>query len=481
MIGYKQIFYVLGLLLILMGMAMLIPASVDIIYNNKDWEVFVLSSAIAIFLGGLMSIPTRDVGGNLNKRELLILIPLAWITMPSIATLPIYTSELGLSFTDAYFESLSGMTTTGATILSNLDNAPPGILLWRSILQWMGGIGIVIMASGLLPIAQVGGMQLLQLEFDSRMEKILPRTAQLSLVIVLLYSAITLVCACLYFIFGMSGFDAINHAMTTVATGGYSTHDASIGYFNNDKIVITSIIFMIISSFSFVMIITTVRGQIGELFRDVQAKWLITILSTVTIYMVYKNINSFDNLYDNILHTTFTITSLITGTGYTTFNYNLWGTVTVPLLVLIMIMGGSAGSTTCGIKMFRLKIMFETINSYLKNLIQPNGVFLPYYGKKSISQDVSISVIGYLVVFLFTLLIFTIIFSALGYDIVTALSAASSALSCVGPGIGEIIGPNNNYGDVSTSFKWVFTFGMLIGRLEIFTVLVLLSPSFWNK
>ena len=481
MIGYKQIFYVLGLLLILMGMAMLIPASVDIIYNNKDWEVFVLSSAIAIFLGGLMSIPTRDVGGNLNKRELLILIPLAWITMPSIATLPIYTSELGLSFTDAYFESLSGMTTTGATILSNLDNAPPGILLWRSILQWMGGIGIVIMASGLLPIAQVGGMQLLQLEFDSRMEKILPRTAQLSLVIVLLYSAITLVCACLYFIFGMSGFDAINHAMTTVATGGYSTHDASIGYFNNDKIVITSIIFMIISSFSFVMIITTERGQIGELFRDVQAKWLITILSTVTIYMVYKNINSFDNLYDNILHTTFTITSLITGTGYTTFNYNLWGTVTVPLLVLIMIMGGSAGSTTCGIKMFRLKIMFETINSYLKNLIQPNGVFLPYYGKKSISQDVSISVIGYLVVFLFTLLIFTIIFSALGYDIVTALSAASSALSCVGPGIGEIIGPNNNYGDVSTSFKWVFTFGMLIGRLEIFTVLVLLSPSFWNK
>ena len=288
MIGYKQIFYVLGLLLILMGMAMLIPASVDIIYNNKDWEVFVLSSAIAIFLGGLMSIPTRDVGENLNKRELLILIPLAWITMPSIATLPIYTSELGLSFTDAYFESLSGMTTTGATILSNLDNAPPGILLWRSILQWMGGIGIVIMASGLLPIAQVGGMQLLQLEFDSRMEKILPRTAQLSLVIVLLYSAITLVCACLYFIFGMSGFDAINHAMTTVATGGYSTHDASIGYFNNDKIVITSIIFMIISSFSFVMIITTVRGQIGELFRDVQAKWLITILSTVTIYMVYK-------------------------------------------------------------------------------------------------------------------------------------------------------------------------------------------------
>lgn len=481
MIGYKQIFYVLGLLLILMGMAMLIPASVDIIYNNKDWEVFVLSSAIAIFLGGLMSIPTRDVGENLNKRELLILIPLAWITMPSIATLPIYTSELGLSFTDAYFESLSGMTTTGATILSNLDNAPPGILLWRSILQWMGGIGIVIMASGLLPIAQVGGMQLLQLEFDSRMEKILPRTAQLSLVIVLLYSAITLVCACLYFIFGMSGFDAINHAMTTVATGGYSTHDASIGYFNNDKIIITSIIFMIISSFSFVMIITTVRGQIGELFRDVQAKWLITILSTVTIYMVYKNINSFDNLYDNILHTTFTITSLITGTGYTTFNYNLWGTVTVPLLVLIMIMGGSAGSTTCGIKMFRLKIMFETINSYLKNLIQPNGVFLPYYGKKSISQDVSISVIGYLVVFLFTLLIFTIAFSALGYDIVTALSAASSALSCVGPGIGDIIGPNSNYGDVSTSFKWVFTFGMLIGRLEIFTVLVLLSPSFWNK
>jgi len=481
MIDYKQIFYILGLLLILMGLAMLVPAIVDIIYNNKDWEVFVLSSAIAIFLGGLMSIPTREAGGNLNKKELLILIPLAWIMMPSIATLPIYTSELELSFTDAYFESFSGMTTTGATVLSNLDNAPPGILLWRSILQWMGGIGIVIMASGLLPITQVGGMQLLQLEFDSRMEKILPRTAQLSLVIVLLYSTMTLVCAFLYFIFGMSGFDAINHAMTTVATGGYSTHDSSIGYFNNNKILITAIIFMIISSFSFVMIITTLRGGIGEFFRDVQAKWLITILVLVTTYMVYNNTDFFDNIYDNILHTTFTIISLMTGTGYTTFNYNLWGTITAPLLVLIMIMGGSAGSTTCGIKMFRLKIMFETIHSYLKNLVHPNGVFLPYYGKKSINQDVSISVIGYLVVFLFTLFIFTIIFSALGYDIITALSAASSALSCVGPGVGEIIGPNSNYGDVSTAFKWVFTVGMLIGRLEIFTVLVLLSPSFWNK
>ena len=481
MIKYKQIMFILGLLLILMGGAMLIPAGVDLFHNDRDWETFVLSSFIAIFLGGIMCIPTKDVSGSLSKRDIFILIPLAWVVMPLIATLPIYTSELGLSFTDAYFEAVSGVTTTGATVLSNLESTPPGILLWRSILQWMGGIGIVVMASGILPITQVGGMQLLQLEFDSRMEKILPRTAQLSILIVLIYAVITFICALMYFIFGMSGFDAINHAMTTVATGGYSTHDSSMGYFANNNVLITSILFMIIASFPFVLIISSFRGGPSELLKDVQVKWLLSILIVAIGYMVYNNTSHFDNIYDNVLHTTFSITSLMTGTGYTTVNYNNWGGVAIPLLIFLMLLGGGAGSTTCGIKMFRLKIMFETIHSYLKNLIHPSGIFVPYYGKKAIEPNVAVAVVGYLVVFFITLLIFTIVFSGMGYDITTALSAAASALSCVGPGIGDVIGPNSNYGNVSESFKWVFTVGMLIGRLEIFTVLILLTPSFWNK
>ncbi|MGB1361227.1 MAG: TrkH family potassium uptake protein [Alphaproteobacteria bacterium] len=481
MTGYKQILFVLGLLLTMMGFAMFIPAMADIIHGNADWKTFLISSLVAIFLGGAMFIPTRDVGEALNKRDVFILIPLAWVVMPLIATLPIYTSELNLSFADSYFEAVSGVTTTGATVLTGLDNAPPGILLWRSLLQWMGGVGIVVMASGILPITQVGGMQLLQLEFDSRMEKVLPRTAQLSLVIILVYAIITIICAFLYFIFGMSGFDAINHAMTTVATGGYSTHDASMAYFQNKNILITSTIFMIIASFSFVLVITSVRGGSKEFFRDVQAKWLITILAVVIGYMIYNNMGYFDNIYDNILHTSFNVTSLMTGTGYTTVDYNGWGGIAVPLLVFIMLLGGGAGSTTCGIKIFRLKIMIETIHSYLKSLIHPNGVFVPYYGNKAIKPDVSIAVVGYLVVFLLTLLIFTIIFGSLGYDLITALSAAASALSCVGPGLGDIIGPTGNFADVSLSFKWVFIVGMLIGRLEIFTVLILLVPSFWNK
>ena len=470
----------MGLLISLLGLTMLFPAFVDAVHGNNSWQTFVLSSLVALFLGAIMLITTWDNTEKLSKKDVFILIPLSWFLLPLIASIPFYTSNLDLSFTNAYFEAVSGVTTTGATVLTELDTTAQGILMWRSLLQWMGGIGIVVMASGVLPIMQVGGMQLLQLEFDPRMEKALPKTAQLSLVVVIVYSVLTLVCAALYFIFGMSGFDAINHAMTTVATGGYSTHDNSMAFFNNSNILITSTIFMMVASMPFVLVITAFRVNITEFFKDVQAKWFVVILTGATALMIWNNNHNFDSLIENITHTAFNLTSVITGTGYTTTAYDEWGGIAIPLILLLMMLGGGAGSTTCGLKMFRIKILFESIRAHFKGLIHPNGVFVPYYGKMPIKQEVSIYVLSYISVFLFTVFIFGGIFSAMGYDFLTAFSAAITSLACVGPGLGYEIGPNTTYQDMSDSFKWVFSMGMLIGRLEIFTVLILMTPSFWR-
>ena len=459
---------------------MFIPAGIDIVYNNSGWETFVLSALLSIFVGGLMVLSNRDSEEKLSKRDVFILLPMSWFVLPLIAAIPVYASTVGLNFTDAYFETVSGVTTTGATVLKGLDTLDPGILLWRSLLQWMGGVGIVVMAAGVLPITQVGGLQLLKLEFDPRMEKTLPRTAQLSLVVVGVYAFLTFICALLYFIFGMSGFDAFNHAMTTLSTGGYSTHDASMGFFKNPNILWTSTLFMMIASLPFVLVISAFRGGPMELFRDVQARWFISFLSLFVVIMVINNMQFFPNIIDNIRETAFNITSIMTGTGYSSQAYDKWGHLAIPLFLFIMMLGGGAGSTTCGLKMFRLKILWETIRTGFKVLVHPNGVFMPYYGKSVIQPTVSVSVLSYISIFMLSVFVFTIIFSLLGYDFLTAMSASVSALSCVGPGLGDIIGPSGTFQDVSDSFKWVFTLGMILGRLEIFTVLILLTPSFWR-
>ncbi len=480
MIAYRQILYCIGIMIGLLGGVMVVPFVTDVIFADADWQVFIISALLCIFVGGVLFLATRNNTDTLGIRDIFILIPVAWMALAIMATVPLYLSALKLSFVDAFFETVSGLTTTGATVLTGLDTLPKGILMWRSLLQWIGGVGIVVMASGVLPIMQIGGMQLLKLEFDPRMEKTLPRTAQLSLFVVLVYSILTVLCASLYYIFGMSVFDAINHAMTTIATGGYSTHDASLGFFATPYILTTSTVFMMVASLPFVLVITTMRGGVQEIWFDLQARWFFTILSIIVGLMIWNNRPYFDDFWQNVLHTTFNMTSVMTGTGYATQAYDNWGGIAVPMAILVMVLGGCAGSTTCGLKMFRLKVIWEVINVQMKKFIHPNGVFLPHYGEKVIDNAVAVSVMVYVILFLFLILIFTVIFGVLGYDLVTALSAATSSLACLGPGLGEFIGPNGNYQSVSDGFKWVFTLGMLIGRLEVFTVLIVLTPSFWR-
>ena len=464
----------------LLGGLMLIPFGINLIFSDSGWKVFLISALLCTFVGGALILATRGNTDTMGIRDIFILIPSAWLSLALMATIPLYVSDIQLSFVEALFETVSGLTTTGATVLTGLDTMSRGILIWRSLLQWMGGVGIVVMASGVLPIMQMGGMQLLKLEFDPRMEKSLPRTAQLALFIVLVYSGLTLICATLYYIFGMGGFDAINHAMTTIATGGYSTYDASMGQFNNNQILATSTVFMIIASLPFVLVIATLRGGWRDFWYDAQARWFITILVSIWGIMIWNNQPYFDGFWNNVQHTTFNMTSVMTGTGYATAAYDKWGGIAVPMVILIMLLGGCAGSTTCGLKMFRLKVIWEVLNAQLKSFIHPNGVFLPYYGKKVIDNAVAVSVMAYTIIFLLLVLIFTIIFGALKLDLITALSAAATSLACLGPGLGEWIGPNGNYQSTSDAFKWVFTLGMLIGRLEVFTVLIVLTPSFWR-
>ena len=481
MIAYRPLSFVLGALIAILGIFMIIPAIVDILFESGEWAVFAFSAIVSTFIGGLMILSNRGVEQTLSKKDIMLLIPLSWFILPFIAAIPLYVSALDISFTDSYFEAVSGLTGTGSTVLSHLDTKPPGLLLWRSLLQWIGGVGIVVMASGVLPITPISGMQILKLAFDPRMEKTLSRTAQMSLVVIFVYVLITILCALFYYIFGMGAFDAVNHAMTTIATGGYSTHDSSLGFFKNSNILIVSTIFMIIACLPFVMLFKFLLGNLKQTFQNIQARWFLMILGAGVTYLTWNNSGRFDSLSQDLIQTVFNTTSLMSGTGFVSDNYDEWRMPAIPILLFLMMLGGSAGSAACGIKMFRLKIFAEAIRTNFRSLIYPNGVFFSYYGKTVITQDVSSTVTTYIAVFFITTFIFTIIFSALGYDLLTAISATVTALSCVGPGMGDVIGPDKIFQLVSIPFKWVFIVAMIVGRLEVFTLLILLMPYFWKE
>jgi len=396
--------------------------------------------------------------------------------------LPFVFSSSNLSYSDAFFESISGITTTGSTVITNLNELPKGILIWRSLLQWFGGIGIIVLALAILPTLQIGGMQLLHMEHDDPYEKTLPKINQYVLFILLIYIFLSFVCAFFYFFNGMSGFDAIAHSMTTISTGGFSTYNNSIANFNSINIEITSICFMILGSLPFVIYLKFIRGDLKSLFNDDQIKLFIALLiSIVLITTLWLNINFEKNILHSLRIATFNITSILTGTGYTTSNYNLWGSFGLIIMIIIMFIGGCAGSTTGGIKIFRLLLMFRGAKTQIKKLIHPHGVFVTSFNDKSVSEEAYYSIMGFFFIYILVFIISSILLSFFNLDFLTALSAAASAISNVGPGLGNSIGPDNNYSSLSNECKWILSITMLIGRLELFAFLVILSGSFWKK
>ena len=478
----KTVFFLIGVLLIVLGISMLAPYSMQILYNEKSHS-FVSSSIITVFIGILCVLANLEKAFKLNLRQTFLFSTLAWVMVAIFGSLPFVLATQNFTFSDAFFESMSGITTTGATIITDLDNSPKSILLWRAIMQWLGGIGIVVMAITILPLLKVGGMQLFKMEGPDTTEKILPRTIEVAAIIISTYLILTIICGFFYWSFGMSIFDSVCHAMTTIATGGFSTHNESIGFFKNPNIEIIASIFIILGSIPFISYLKFSQGNKKIFFQDVQIKGFIYLLgiSVIIMFLYLLFINYDGSFLDKIRVSSFNVVSILSGTGYVTDDFGLWGKFSLIFFLFLMFIGGCAGSTACGIKIFRLQMLLIFLKNQIKKLISPNSVIITKYNNHKISDDFIRSVIIFIFSFLFIFLIIAMLLSISGLDFVTSISGAASSISNVGPGLGEMIGPDGNYKDLPSLSKWILALGMLLGRLELFAVPVLFFPSFWRN
>ena len=479
MSNYKTVFFTLGILQIILGVSMFVPIIVQFIYSEIDSSFFG-ASIVTIVFGALFFLTNIDHDRKVNLQQAFLLTALSWLSVAVFGSLPFIFSSMEMSITDAFFESMSGITTTGSTIISNLENAPKGILLWRAILQWLGGIGIIVMAITLMPIMNVGGMQLFKISSNDSSEKILPKSKEIALRLIYIYSALTAVCAISYWIFGMGKFDSLTHSMTTIATGGFSNYNQSIGYFNSIYIEISSMIFIILGSIPFIAYIKFLNGNKKIFTNDTQIKSFlkIIILSVIILsfYLVLTNNEnySFRSIFFNTI-------SILTGTGYVNAEFDSWGSFPITIFLTLMFIGGCAGSTTCGVKIFRIQILYLFILNQLKKIIYPKGVFLIKYDQNSVDEKFVASIISFIFFYFVIFFILAALLSLTGLDFITALSGAATSISNVGPGLGPIIGPNGDFSSLPDISKWVLSVGMILGRLELFAILVLFLPSFWKN
>ena len=478
----KTVFFLIGILLIVLGVSMLAPYALQVILEEGS-HTFISASFVTIFIGVLFVLANLEKEFKLNLRQTFLFSSLAWVMVATFGSLPFLLSSQDFSLSEAFFESMSGITTTGATIISDLDSSPKSILLWRAIMQWLGGIGIVVMAITILPLLKVGGMQLFKMEGPDSTEKILPRTIEVAAIIISTYIILTFLCGFFYWIFGMSIFDSVSHSMTTIATGGFSTHNESIGFFKNPNIEIVASIFIILGSIPFISYLKFVQGNKKVFFQDVQIKGLIYLLviSIIIMFLYLLFINYESSFFDKVRISSFNVISILSGTGYVTDDFGLWGKFSLVFFLLLMFIGGCAGSTACGIKIFRLQMLLIFLKNQIKRLISPNSVIITKYNNQKISDNFINSVIIFIFTFLFIFFIIAMLLSISGLDFITSISGAASSISNVGPGLGDIIGPNGNYKDIPEISKWILSFGMLLGRLELFAVLVLFFPSFWRN
>jgi len=453
----------------------------DFYFGYDDWKVFFVCIIITAFFGGALILSTMGHQFHVSTKQAFLLTNSVWLVLPTFGALPFWFSSLEMSITDSFFEAMSGITTTGSTVIVGLDYAPAGILLWRAILQWLGGIGIIIMAMSVLPFLKVGGMQIFRTEL-SEDEKALPRTAQLANSIAIIYVGLTAICALLYMAVGLEMFEAIAHAMTTISTGGFSTFDTSFSHYHEVGPETVAIIFMILGGTPFVLYLKAVRGNLRPLFTDSQVHWFLAILGIATVvtssYLCFQQDMSIGEAFRR---SSFNVVSVMTGTGYGNGDYNAWGGFAVSMFFFLMVVGGCAGSTSCGIKIFRFQVLHAVTKVQINKLLHPNGVFIPHYNGKPMPKDVPSSVMGFFFVYALGFSFLAIALSYVGLDFITAMSGAATSISNVGPGLGDIIGPTGTFKPLPDSAKWILSAGMLLGRLELFALLVMMSPHFWKN
>ena len=481
MFNIKPIALVGGTVVCAVGFLLFIPLITELIYQTESWQSYAVPILLYLIVGGSLVITNRNVELNISIKEAFIITVLSWILLSILCAIPFIYTQLQLSVVDAIFESMSGITTTGATVLDNLDNLPKGILIWRALLQWLGGIGIVVIALVILPFLRIGGMQLFHLEGDDPYDKFLPKISSVVTKIIFVYSGLTVLLVILYFANGMTFFDSIAHSFTTISTGGFSTHNDSFAYFQSNSILNIAIIFMIIGSIPFLLLAQTTLGNYA-LFRDHQVRVLIFILILAIALIYYFARPYVEGSTLNQLSTiSFNTISIISGTGYVSSNFEDWGNYASVLFLLLMFIGGCAGSTTGGLKVFRFQILFKYIHLHLKKMLQPHMVLSAQFNGKKVPESTYESVMTFFFIYIITFASSALLLSFSGLDFLTCISAAASAISNVGPGLGEIIGPEGNYSSLSDYSKLVLVFTMFLGRLEMLTIFVLLLPSFWKN
>ena len=481
MSNYKTVFFTLGILQIILGASMIVPIIIQFAYNQLD-SSFIGASIITIIFGTLFFLSNLDHQKKLNLQQAFLLTALSWLSIAIFGSLPFIFSNLQLSLTDAFFESMSGITTTGSTIIVDLNNSPKSILFWRAILQWLGGIGIIVMAITLMPLMNVGGMQLFKISSNDKAEKILPKSKEISLRLILVYSFLTFVCAVFYNFFGMNFFDSLSHAMTTIATGGFSNYNESIGYFNSSTIEITSIIFIILGSIPFIAYIKFLNGDRKILISDTQIRsFLKIIFISIILLFFYLTLQNKGFSEISLRSISFNVISILTGTGYVTEEFDNWGSFPLIFFIILMFIGGCAGSTACGIKIFRIQILYLFLINQLKKIIYPRGIFIIKYDNNNVDDKFMASIISFIYLYILIFFLIAALLSLSGLDFVTAVSGAATSISNVGPGLGDIIGPNGNFSQLPVISKWILSVGMILGRLELFAILVLFLPSFWQK
>jgi trk system potassium uptake protein len=481
MSNYKTVFFTLGVLQIILGLSMLIPIFTQIVYSEVD-SSFIGGSIISIVFGILFFLSNLNHDKKLSLQQAFLLTALSWLSIAIFGSLPFIFSSLELSITDSFFESMSGITTTGSTIIPNLEIAPRSILLWRAMLQWLGGIGIIVMAITLMPIMNVGGMQLFKISSNDSSEKILPKSKEIALRLIYVYLVLTTICALTYKIFGMNIFDSLTHSMTTIATGGFSNYNDSIGYFNSLPIEISAMIFIILGSLPFIAYIKFLNGNKKIFSSDVQIKSFLKIIIFSIILLFVYSIFQNENLYEiNIRSIFFNVISILTGTGYVTGEFDGWGNFPLIFFLTLMFIGGCAGSTTCGIKIFRIQILYLFVVNQLKKIIYPKGIFLIKYDKNTVDDKFMASIISFIFLYLIIFFLITALLSLSGLDFITSISGAATSISNVGPGLGSTVGPSANFATLPDFSKWILSLGMILGRLELFAILVLFLPSFWRN
>ena len=481
MLNIKPIALVGGTVVCAVGFLLFIPLITELIYQTESWQSYAVPILLYLIVGGSLVIVNRNIEFKITIKEAFIITVLSWVLLAILCSIPFIYTQLKLSIIDALFESMSGITTTGATVLNNLDDLPKGILIWRSLLQWLGGIGIVVIALVILPFLRIGGMQLFHLEGDDPYDKFLPKISSVVIKIVLAYGVLTFILFLLYYIYGMTLFDAIAHSFTTISTGGFSTHNDSLAYFQSNSILNIASIFMIIGSIPFLLLAQTSFTNYA-LFRDHQVRVLIYILILAITLIFYFAKPYVDGTFLHQITTiSFNTISIISGTGYVSTNFEEWGNYASVLFLFLMFIGGCAGSTTGGLKVFRFQILFKYIHLHLKKMLQPHMVLSAQFNGKKVPDSTYESVMTFFFVYIVTFASSALLLSFSGLDFLTCISAAASAISNVGPGLGEIIGPDGNYSSLTNYSKIVLIMTMFLGRLEMLTIFVLLLPSFWKN